>query len=149
MERQQFIEKCNERLKLIRAECSFSQEKMAGVLGLSKKTIVEIEKGRTTLGWAGSVALCTIFANSEVLSAAFGGNPKDAILALAFNGDEPVRPKTMGGKVWWKNLEEHSGYKLQQNIISKHYRVLDENGGRVCSSFEIEKIKEKWEAIEE
>ena len=144
MERKEFITKCNERLKLVRAEYRLSQEKAVNVLGLSKKTIVEIENGRSSLGWTGSVALCVIFGNSEILSATFGGKPTDIIMALAFDGKEPVYPKTMGGKVWWKLIEERNGFKIQQNIISQHYRILDGEDRRICSSFKLDEIEEKF-----
>jgi len=147
MNRDIFIKKCDEKLKLIRTEYNFTQEKAAHVLGLSKKTVVEIEKGRTSLGWAGSVALCTIFSNSEILSAVFGGKPTDIIMALAFDGNEPAYPKTMGGKVWWKPVEEQNGFKIQQNIISQHYRILDCEDRRICSSFAFAGIKERFDEI--
>ena len=147
MERKEFIAKCNGKLKLARTEYDLSQEKTAHVLGLSKKTIVEIENGRSSLGWTGSVALCTIFENSEILSAPFGGKPTDIILALAFDGKEPVYPKTMGGKVWWKLIEERNGFKIQQNIISQHYRILDSEDRRRYSSFKFDEIEEKFNEI--
>ena len=65
----------------------------------SKKTVVEIENGRFSLGWMGSVALCMIFGNSEILSATFGGKPTDIIMALAFDGKEPAYPKTQNGTI--------------------------------------------------
>jgi len=141
MDRIEFVAKCSGKLKLVRTEYSYSQDKIALILGISKKTIVEIEKGRSSLGWTGSVALCTIFTNSEILSATFGGKQTDIIMALAFDGHEPNYPKTMGGKVWWKIIEESNNYKIQQNIISKHYRILDSADRRVCSSFDLEQIK--------
>ena len=147
MNREEFITKCNEKLKLIRTEYNFSQEKTAGILGLSKKTVVEIEKGRSSLGWTGSVALCTIFGNSEILSAIFGGKPTDIIMALAFPGHEPAYPKTMGGKVWWGLVEEQNGFKIQQNIISQHYRILDREDRRICSSFDFNEIKERFAEV--
>jgi len=144
MERKEFITKCNMKLKLIRTEYGLSQEKAAYVLGLSKKTVVEIENGRSSLGWMGSVALCMIFGNSEILSATFGGKPTDIIMALAFDGKEPAYPKTMGGKVWWKLLEERNGFKIQQNIISQHYRILDSEDRRIWSSFKFDEVEEKF-----
>ena len=147
MNREEFITKCNEKLKLIRTEYGFPQEKAAHILGLSKKTVVEIEKGRSSLGWTGSVALCAIFSSSEILSATFGGKPTDIIMALAFEGNEPVYPKTMGGKVWWRTVEERNGYKIQQNIISQHYRILDAEDRRICSSFEPSIIKERFAEV--
>lgn len=147
MEKSEFIEKVNQRLKLIRTEYEFSQEKMADILGISKKTLVQIEKGRSSLGWTGTVALCTMFSNSEIIAATFGGRPTDIIMALAFEGEEPDYPKTMGGKVWWKTIETHSSYKLQQNIISQHYRLLDGQDRRIASSFLLEQIRNKFKEI--
>ena len=147
MTRTEFINKCNEKLKLVRTEYNYSQDRFAHILGLSKKTIVEIEKGRSSLGWNGSVALCAIFGNSEILAAVFGGKPTDIIMALAFDGNEPIYPKTMGGKVWWKNIREESGYTIQQNIISQHYRILNGENRRICSSFDFAAIETRFEAL--
>lgn len=120
MDRNEFIRKADEKLKLVRTEYGYNQEKMADILGLSKKTLVQIEKGRSSLGWSGAVVLCTIFERSEVLAAAFGGETTDIIMALAFKDTEPDYPKTMGGKIWWNTLEDTGKYKIQQNIISRH-----------------------------
>ena len=147
MDRNEFITKCNEKLKLVRTEYNFSQEKAAYILGLSKKTVVEIEKGRSSLGWGGSVAFCTIFGNSEVLSAVFGGNPTDIVMALAFEGNEPLYQKTMGGKIWWKTTEERNGFKIQQNIVSQHYRILDSEERRICSSFDFDVINGRFTIV--
>ena len=116
MNRDQFIDKCNEIEKLIRTEFSYSQEKMSEVLGISKKTLVEIEKGRSSLGWTGSVTLCTLFSDSKILSSTFGGEPTDIIQAVAFSHTKRVYPKTMGGYVWWREIDNKDGYKIQQNI---------------------------------
>jgi DNA-binding XRE family transcriptional regulator len=120
---------------------------MADILGISKKTLVQIEKGRSSLGWTGAVALCTIFERSEVLEAAFGGAAEDIIRALAFQDSQPNYPKTMGGKIWWKTLEETFRYKVQQNIVSQHYRVLDQDDRRLFSSFELQEIKNYLDTI--
>jgi DNA-binding XRE family transcriptional regulator len=120
---------------------------MADVLGISKKTLVQIEKGRSSLGWTGTVSLCTIFQRSEVLEAAFGGEATDIIMALAFQDSEPIYPKTMGGRIWWKTLEETPKYKIQQNIVSQHYRALDQNDRRITSSFELKEIKDQLEQL--
>lgn len=148
MNRTEFIEKLDERAKLIRIEYHFNQEQMAYILGISKKTLVEIEKGRSSLGWTGAVALCTLFSKSEILSGALGGEPTDIIMALAFQGDEPHYPKTMGGKVWWHLVEEKNGYKLQQNILSQHYRILNQEDERICASFDFETVQKQFKEIE-
>ena len=58
----------------------------------------------------------------------------DMMKAIAFNDIQPIYPKTLGGKIWWKNIREEKGYRLQQNIISSHYRILDSQDGRIISS---------------
>jgi len=141
MDREEFIVICDHLEKLIRTEFSYSQEKMAEILGISKKTLVEIEKNRASLGWSGSVVLCTLFADSTILEAKFGGNPQELIQALAFTHKNRVFPKTMGGKIWWREIETRGSYKIQQNIISNHYRILDEENRRVYSSFDLEEIR--------
>ena len=32
---------------------------------------------------------------------------------------------TMGGEVWWRNLVEVNGWRVQQNSVTKHCRILD------------------------
>ncbi len=143
MDRSEFIGKAGEKLKLVRTEYGLNQEKMADILGISKKTLVQIEKGRSSLGWTGAVALCTIFERSEVLEAAFEGAAAEMILTLAFQGSEPDYPRTMGGKIWWRTIEEAEKYKVQQNLVSQHYRILDQNNRRIYSSFELQEIKKQ------
>jgi DNA-binding XRE family transcriptional regulator len=147
MNRNEFIKKADDKLKLVRTEYGYNQEKMADILGVSKKTLVQIEKGRSSLGWTGAVALCTIFRRSEVLAGTLGGEATDIILALAFEDSEPEYPKTLGGKIWWKTLEEAATYKLQQNIISQHYRILDQNDRRICASFDREMLNGRLEKL--
>lgn len=144
MKREEFIGILDEKLKLIRTEFDYSQEKMALILGISKKTLVEIEKGRSSLGWMGTVTLCTIFSKSEIISMTFGGQPFDIIMALAFDGYEKIYPKTMGGRVWWVEVEIKGDYRIQKNIISQHFRILDNEDKRICSSFDNENIKERF-----
>lgn len=141
MNREKFISLCDKKEKLIRTEAELSQDKMSYALGISKKTLVEIEKGRRTLGWTGSIALCSIFSESEVLQAAFGGYPDEVIKSLAFEQKEVIYHQTMGGNIWWRDLDTDNGYKIQQNIISNHYRILDNKDRRVCSSFNYEEMK--------
>lgn len=149
MKKEEFINMVDEKLKLIRNEKGYTQDKMAEVLGISKKTLVQVEKKRSSLGWAHAVALCTIFKDSEVLQMTFGGDPQDIILTLAFNGYEVATHKTMGGKIWWKDVTKMGSYKVQKNIISKHYRILDEEDRRMVSSFEEEYIYNRLKEFNE
>ena len=148
MTRETFVAELDRQVKLVRTEYGFTQDVMAKVLGISKKTLVEIEKGRSSLGWTGAVALCTIFSGSQVLSGLLGGEAGDMIRALAFRDLKPVYPKTMGGKVWWRFVETRGSYTIQQNLISQHYRALDQEDGRVCSSFDLEEVRRRLAELE-
>ena len=37
---------------------------------------------------------------------------------------------TMGGKVFWNNIFEKDGWKVQKNMFTQHCRVLDPNNVR-------------------
>ena len=148
MDRDTFVDLMNHQLKLVRTEYGLTQEAMARALGLSKKTLVEIEKGRSSLGWMGAAALCSIFSGSQVLAGLLGGDAADMIQALAFQDLTPHYPKTMGGRVWWRTVETYRGYRIQQNLLSQHYRALDPEDGRVCSSFDLEEIRQQLRDLE-
>ena len=147
MTQEQFIHEMDRQVKLVRTEYSLTQETMARALGLSKKTLVEIEKGRSSLGWMGAVAFVSIFSNSQILSRLLGGEAEDMVLALAFDDLKPTYPKTMGGKVWWRYVESVGPYRIQQNLISQHYRALDPEDGRVYSSFDLANVKAYLEQL--
>ena len=149
MTKDEFVLEMDRQVKLVRTEYGFTQDVMAKILGLSKKTLVEIEKGRSSLGWMGAVAFSTLFADSRVLSGLLGGEASDMVLALAFQDTKPVFPKTMGGKVWWRTVEQMGAYKIQQNIISQHYRALDREDGRICSSFDLETVRAQLQNLGE
>ncbi|MDR0514475.1 MAG: hypothetical protein LBG81_04865 [Coriobacteriaceae bacterium] len=140
MDRLTFIARCDTLLKLIRAEAGLTQEQMAYILGLSKKTLVDIEKERRSLGWMGSVVLCTLFQDSEVLSGFFGGRPDDIIMALALEGKAFSYHHVRSGRIWWTTLYQNAAYSIQQNIISQHYRLLSQDGCRIASSFDIDDL---------
>ena len=149
MDRMAFIKEMDLHLKLVRTEYGYTQEMMASILGLSKKTLVEIEKGRSTLGWMGAVAFVSLFSDSRILSALLGGEAGDMVKALAFEGKKPYFFPTMGGKVWWKTLEESEKWRIQQNIISNHFRALDRNDRRICFGFDFEHIRARCIELEE
>lgn len=142
MTRSQFIVLMNDFLKLIRIEYGLTQEKMAMVLGLSKKTLVEIEKGRSSLGWSGAVTCASLFATSPILTNAIGSDVGALITAIAFGDNPVIYPKTMGGKVWWRPIREDSGFRIQQNLLSHHFRLLDPENRRHAASFDLNEIEE-------
>ncbi len=148
MTRKEFIKIVDHRLRLIRNEAGYTQDKMAGIIGLSKKTLIQIEKGRSSLGWMGAVAVASLFKDSEILQGVLGGEAQDMILSLAFENYEANYENTMGGRLWWKDIKSGDEFKVQQNIISKHYRILDKNDRRMSSSFDIEYILKRLEELE-
>ncbi len=36
-----------------------------------------------------------------------------------------IPTKTMGGKMFWDNIVEKDGWKLQRNSFTRHYRILN------------------------
>lgn len=147
MTRLEFIKKIDEKVRLIRTEKGYTQDKMSETLGISKKTLVQVEKERSSLGWAVSIAVCVIFKDSEILELTFGGNIEDIILSLSFSNVEQKYMPTLGGRIWWKDIEIKNGYTSQQNIISSHYRILDSKLRRVCFSFEVEYINKRMKEL--
>lgn len=143
MDKTEFIDKVNEKIKLIRTEGDFSQDKMAEVLGISKKTLVEIEKGRSSFTWTGAVCAVTLFEYSEIVRMTFGEDVNEIVKTIAFTHYPADYPSTLGGKVWWRVVNEVNGYKVQQNILSQHYRILDSKDRRICSSYSLDFINKR------
>lgn len=96
---------------------------MAHELGISKKTLVGIEKGRSSLGWTGSAALCLLFGDSETLRRGLACDPARAAGQLG-------------------------RFRAEQNVISEHYRLVDGSGRRVFASFDYSEITAAAEWLE-
>lgn len=141
MTREELVSEVNTKLKLVRTEYGLTQDKMAAILGISKKTLVESEKGRRSLGWTETVALTAIFAESTILKDALGEDFAQMVSALALKDVEVTYPTTLGGKVWWRDVKKTKGYKIQQNLISNHYRLLDDADRRLMSSFDLKAVE--------
>lgn len=147
MEKEEFIELISEKMRLVRTEQGFSQEKMAEILGISKKTLVQIEKRRINGNWTTVVAICALFNRSELLLSVIGDDPIDFVQLIAQDSDAVPQEKTMGGKVWWKEIESLGDFRLQQNVISNHYRILDDENYRWFSTFDIEEARKRLKEL--
>lgn len=147
MTRVEFIKKVDEKVRLIRTEKGYTQDKMAEILGISKKTLVQVEKVRISLGWAVAIAVCVIFKDSEILELTFGGDVEEIVLSLSFTNNERKYMPTLGGRIWWKDVQTENNYTIQQNMISNHYRILADNHRRVSYSFELEYIKKRLKEL--
>ncbi len=149
MNRKEFIKEMDIHLKLVRTEYGYTQEMMASILGMSKKTLVEIEKGRSTLGWMGAVAFSSLFSDSRILSSLLGGGAEEMVKALAFEGQKPYFFPTMGGHIWWRDVEVTAKWRIQQNMISQHYRALAQNDRRICFGFDLDTIRARCMELED
>lgn len=141
MDKEEVIELISSKIRLIRLEKNYSQDKMAEIMGISKKTLIQIEKGRTLAGWTNVIAVCALFRDSEILQSILGDEPLEVIEVIAHNGIDSPKDRTMGGRVWWKDIEGKGEFRLQQNVISQHYRILDDQNYRWFSSFEENEAK--------
>lgn len=147
MDKDQVIHIIAEKLKLIRTESGYSQDKMAELLGISKKTLVQIEKDRILPGWNTVVAVTALFHQSEVLQNTLGDEPLEVIRLVTFEHAEEPFNRTLGGKVWWKDIHTTGAYTLQQNLISKHYRILDQQRFRWISTFDEDEAVKRLEEL--
>ncbi len=147
MDRKEFVDLIDKNIKLIRIENNYSQDKMAEILGISKKTLIQVEKGRSSLKWTYAVAVCAIFKDSGILDTTFGGDLPYIIQSLAFKEYNKYSVKTLGGKVWWRDIKVSDTCKIQHNIISNHYRILDKQDGRLYSSFDLEYIQKRFKEL--
>jgi DNA-binding XRE family transcriptional regulator len=148
MNRLEFIGIIDKKIKLLRAERDYSQDRMSEALGISKKTLINVEKGRGSMGWTCAVAACAIFRDSELLESAFGGDVMYIIQTLAFENYSRDYARTLGGRVWWRDVHsEQGGCRIQKNIISSHFRILDAQDRRICSSFDEEYIERRLQEL--
>jgi len=143
MNKDKLIELISQNVRLIRLEKGYSQEKMATVIGISKKTLVQIEKERTSLGWTNTVAVCALFKDSMILKNFFGNEPFEVIETLAHDQMYTPKDKTLGGKLFWHEVEQKGVYRVQQNVISQHYRILDDSDYRWYSSFDLDDVTKR------
>lgn len=138
MIQEELIDIVSQKIRLIRLENELSQEEMSKVLGISKKTLIQIEKGRVAAGWNVVVTCVALFEQSEILRNGLGDDGLEVVRLVTFNNIEQPVMRTMGGKIWWKEVEKRGEFKLQQNVVSQHYRIIDDSNYRWFSSFELE-----------
>ncbi len=143
MTKDDIIQILSKKIKLVRTESNYSQDLMSEVLGISKKTLVQIEKGRILAGWTVIVALCALFRESEIVQSTLGGDPLDILQVLAHQSYDTPKEQTLGGKIWWTEEERLGSFILQNNVVSGHYRIIDNEKRRWFSSFEKEESKAK------
>lgn len=147
MNPEQLIDQISHRAILIRTEAGYSQETMASVLGISKKTLVQIEKNRTTASWTVVVGIVALFSDSEIIQSLLGDAPLEVIRTIAHNGLDRPKGKTLGGKVWWKEIGAEKDFRIQQNMISQHFRILDKEDYVWFSTFDETEVFERFQEL--
>lgn len=147
MNPEQLIEQISHRTILIRTEAGYSQETMASILGISKKTLVQIEKNRTTASWTVVVAIVSLFSDSEIIQSLLGDAPLEVIRTIAHKGLDRPKGKTLGGKVWWREVDKEKEFRIQQNLISQHFRILDREDYVWFSSFDEQEAVERFREL--
>lgn len=130
-----FSKLISSKLKLIRTEQGLSQEELCTLVGISKKTLIQIEKRRLNANWTTTVAICALFNQSPYLHSLIGDQPIEFIRLVAHT-DPSLATKTLGGHVWWTTIEHQGKYRIQQNMVSQHYRILDHDDFRWFSTFD-------------
>lgn len=137
----------SKKIRLLRSEYNFSQDKMAEVLGVSKKTLIQIEKERSKASWTLVMAICGLFRESEILKMTLGEDPIEIVETIVFKNVAVPKNITGGGKVWWKSIETKGKFKIQRNIITSHYRIIDGNNRRWYSSYDKEYTFQKFSEL--
>jgi DNA-binding XRE family transcriptional regulator len=145
--REEIIAMVSEKLRLIRTEAGYTQDKMADIIGVSKKTLVQIEKGRVLANWSTAVSICALFRETETVQFLFGNEPLEVLETVAREGIDYRKMKTLGGRIWWRVITRKNGFILQQNILSKHYRILDDKNYRIFSSFDEKLTKQRFKEL--
>ncbi|MDU1499421.1 MAG: helix-turn-helix transcriptional regulator [Staphylococcus epidermidis] len=99
MDRQSFTDLIQTKFKMVRIEAGYTQDTMAQTIGLSKKTLVQIEKERVLPNWTTCVSICALFRDSENHSTT--------------------------SDIYWNTIDTRNGFILQSNKVSNIYRVLN------------------------
>ena len=147
MKKEEVISKVSGKIRVIRAEAGYTQDKMAEIIGISKKTLVQIEKGRIHASWPTVVTVCALFRDSETVQHMLGDAPLEILETIAHEGSNYRKERTLGGRIWWKEIERSKGYILQQNLVSQHYRILDEQHFRLFSSFDEQESMDRFREL--
>ncbi|WP_455662187.1 helix-turn-helix domain-containing protein [Pradoshia sp.] len=147
MTKDEIIRLISERMRLIRVEVDYTQDKMAEIIGISKKTLVQIEKERNEASWTTVVAVVSLFRETLTVQTLFGGDPLEVIETVSRESIDYRKEKMLGGKMWWKDIALEKGYKFQQNMISQHYRILDDDLYRIFSSLDRDVTEQKFKEL--
>ena len=143
MDKQEFTEILQSKFKIVRTEAGYTQDAMSHTIGLSKKTLVQIEKERILPNWTTCVSLCALFRDSEVLTNIFGGDPLE--LTQVLSRGSAIYPNYDKENIYWETLESNNSYKLEFNKTNSIYRVLNADNQPVHASYIEREIRTYFE----
>ena len=135
MNKMEFCKQVQGILEDIRKERGMTLEEMALTIGLSKKTLIQIEKERSLLKWAEAVTFVSIFNEHDIVKSIFGDEVIDIVQSIAIQKPPRRQLKTLGGESWWKTIITKEGFRLQRHNISRHFRILDQENYRIYFSY--------------
>ena len=133
MDREAFTKVIQSKFKIIRTEAGYTQDSMSQTVGLSKKTLVQIEKERIIPNWTTCVSICALFRDSDTLTSTFGGDPLE--LAQVLSRGNAFYPDYLKESLYWETIEEKDGWTLQRNKMNDLHRVLDPENRPVHASY--------------
>ena len=133
MDKEEFTQILQSKFKIVRTEAGYTQDAMSHTIGLSKKTLVQIEKERIVPNWTTSVSLCALFRESEALTNTFGGDPLELVQVLSRGS--AIYPNYNKEDLYWETLENARGYKLEFNKTNQIYRVINDRNQPLHASY--------------
>lgn len=133
MDRDAFTKVIQSKFKIIRTEAGYTQDSMSQTVGLSKKTLVQIEKERIIPNWTTCVSICALFRDSDTLTSTFGGDPLE--LAQVLSRGNAFYPDYLKESLYWETVEEKEGWTLQRNKMNDLHRVLNPENRPVHASY--------------
>lgn len=147
LDKEDIIQLISIKLRDVRLEVGYTQDRMAEIIGLSKKTLVQIEKNRLLASWSTVVTTCALFRETNTIISCLGDKPLEILETVALETKTYGQDFTMGGVIWWKVIAEKAGYKIQQNHISQHYRILDNKNYRIFSTMDEKEVYLRFNEI--
>jgi len=93
-----------------------------------------------------SLVWFTLLSAARTASCQSDGQPNDARAKPKKKPQIEIPVKTLGGRQFWGDVRFFHGWKVQQNVLTKHYRLLDPKDTRYASG-SLERCEEKLEEI--
>ncbi|MBC9785216.1 transcriptional regulator [Heliobacterium chlorum] len=113
------------KLRPIRTDADLTQDKMAEIIGISKKTLVDVEKGRKTLGFTAASLTAILFRRGEPVQSLFGDMTIDVVEFVSTRAKSRAWYKTLGGPVWWIEESRQGPFIVQKHRFTPYYRIID------------------------